>query len=137
MQGNLSGLPLVRRSFLLGGGARPGTRLRPFCAHLMPVVGPATIAYVQFRKTENSWRLDRSHRRGHRCDTPRLVDAADVRTVKPNTATCREQIALKFRPLSIQFKSEAFATGRKMSEMGTAELGRGAICSVPTYGFTL
>ena len=35
----------------------------------------------QFRKTENSWRLDRSHRGGDRCDTPCLVDAADVRTV--------------------------------------------------------
>jgi hypothetical protein len=29
----------------------------------------------------NSWRLDSSHRRGHRRDIPCLVDASDVRAV--------------------------------------------------------
>jgi len=33
-----------RPSFVLGGGARPGTRLRPFGARLIPAAGPATIA---------------------------------------------------------------------------------------------
>ena len=37
--------------------------------------------HVQFWETENSWRLDRSHRGGHRRDIPCLVDASDVRTV--------------------------------------------------------
>jgi len=50
-------------------------------ATLRHVRGPATIANVQFWETENSWRLDRSHRGGHRCDIPCLVDASDVRTV--------------------------------------------------------
>jgi len=36
---------------------------------------------VQFWKTENSWGLDGSRRRGHRRDISCLVDAADVRTV--------------------------------------------------------
>ncbi len=42
----------------------------------------ATIADVQFWKTENTWRLDRSHCRRHRRVVARLVDAADVRTVR-------------------------------------------------------
>jgi hypothetical protein len=37
---------------------------------------------VQFWETENSWRLDSSHRGCHRRDIPRLVDASDVRFVK-------------------------------------------------------
>jgi hypothetical protein len=37
---------------------------------------------VQVWKTKNSWRLDNSHRRGHRRDIPNLLAAADVRTVK-------------------------------------------------------
>jgi len=43
--------------------------------------GLLPLPHVQFRKTENSWRLDRSHRGGHRCDIPCLVVVADVRTV--------------------------------------------------------
>jgi hypothetical protein len=39
------------------------------------------LPHVQFWKTENSCRLDRSHRGGHRRDIPGLVDASDVRTV--------------------------------------------------------
>jgi hypothetical protein len=33
---------------------------------------------VQFRQTENSWRLDRSHRRGNYCNIPCVVDAATL-----------------------------------------------------------
>ena len=33
---------------------------------------------VQFRQTENSWRLDRSHRRGNDCNIPGVVDAATL-----------------------------------------------------------
>jgi hypothetical protein len=36
---------------------------------------------VQFWETENGWRLDSSHRGGHRRDSPSVVDASDVRTV--------------------------------------------------------
>jgi hypothetical protein len=36
---------------------------------------------VQFWETENIWRLDSSHRGGHRRDIPCLVDASDVRAV--------------------------------------------------------
>ena len=43
--------------------------------------GPATMPHVQFWETENSWRLDSSHRGGYRRDIPCLVDASDVRTV--------------------------------------------------------
>jgi hypothetical protein len=39
------------------------------------------LQHVQFWETENSWRLDSSHRGGHRRDIPCLVDASDVRTV--------------------------------------------------------
>jgi len=39
------------------------------------------LPHVQFRETENSWRLDSSHRGGHPRDIPCLVDASDVRTV--------------------------------------------------------
>jgi hypothetical protein len=48
---------------------------------LIPERGLLPLPHVQFRKTENSWRLDRSHRGGHRRDIPCLVDAADVRTL--------------------------------------------------------
>jgi hypothetical protein len=41
------------------------------------------LPHVQLRKTENRWRLDCSHRGRHHCDIPRLVDAADVRTLNP------------------------------------------------------
>jgi hypothetical protein len=47
----------------------------------IPKRGLLPLPHVQFRKTENSWRLDRSHRGGHRRDIPCLVDAADVRTM--------------------------------------------------------
>ena len=43
--------------------------------------GLLPLPHVQFWKTENSWRLDSSHRGGHRRDFPRLVDASNVRTV--------------------------------------------------------
>jgi hypothetical protein len=33
---------------------------------------------VQFRQTENSWRLDRSRRRDNCCNIPRVVDAATL-----------------------------------------------------------
>jgi hypothetical protein len=36
---------------------------------------------VQLWKTEDSWRLDHSYRRGHRRDIPCLVDATNVRAV--------------------------------------------------------
>jgi len=39
------------------------------------------LLHVQFRETENSWRLDSSYRGGHPRDIPRLVDASDVSTV--------------------------------------------------------
>jgi len=39
------------------------------------------LPHVQFWETENSGRLDRSHRGSHRRDIPCLVDASDVRTV--------------------------------------------------------
>ena len=37
--------------------------------------------HVQFWETQNSWRLDSSHRGGYRRDIPRLVDASNVRAV--------------------------------------------------------
>lgn len=45
------------------------------CAGLLP------LPYVQFWKTENTWRLDRSYCGGHRRDIPCLVDVTDVRTL--------------------------------------------------------
>ena len=45
-------------------------------------MGLLPLPHVQFWETENSWRLDSSHRGGHPRDIPRLVDASDVRTVK-------------------------------------------------------
>ena len=55
----------------LNGDIAPTTRSGP----LLP------LPHVQFRETENSWRLDSSHRGGHPRDIPRLVDASDVCTV--------------------------------------------------------
>jgi hypothetical protein len=46
-----------------------------------PAQGLLPLPHVQFRKAENTWRLDRSHSRGHPRDTAYLVDATDVRTV--------------------------------------------------------
>jgi len=46
-----------------------------------PVRGLLPLPHVQFWEAENSWRLDSSHRGGHRRDIPCLVDASDVRTV--------------------------------------------------------
>ena len=46
-----------------------------------PARGLLPLPHVQFWETENSWRLDSSHRGGHRRDIPCLVDASDVRTV--------------------------------------------------------
>jgi hypothetical protein len=43
--------------------------------------GLLPLPHVQFWETENSWRLDSSHRGSHRRDIPCLVDASDVRTV--------------------------------------------------------
>jgi len=48
---------------------------RHLCGGLLP------LPHVQFWETENSGRLDRSHRGSHRRDIPCLVDASDVRTV--------------------------------------------------------
>jgi len=48
-------------------------------SHLLRGLLP--LPHVQFWETENSWRLDRSHRGGHRRDIPCLVDASHVRTV--------------------------------------------------------
>src|ERR1700674_3313920 len=39
--------------------------------------------HVQFRQTENSWRLGRSHRRGNCCNITCLVDAASLCAVVP------------------------------------------------------
>jgi hypothetical protein len=49
--------------------------------HYAAGAGLLPLAHVQFWQTENSWRLDHSHRRGYRRDISGLVDAADVRTV--------------------------------------------------------
>jgi hypothetical protein len=43
--------------------------------------GLLPLPHVQFWETENSWRLDSSHRGGHGRNIPCLVDASDVRTV--------------------------------------------------------
>jgi len=43
--------------------------------------GLLPLPHVQFWETENSWRLDSSHRGGRCRDIPCLVDASDVRTV--------------------------------------------------------
>ena len=51
------------------------------CHQQSPARGLLPLPYVQFWETENSWRLDSSHRGGHRRDIPCLVDAADVRTL--------------------------------------------------------
>jgi len=48
-------------------------------SHLLRGLLP--FPHVQFWETETSWRLDRSHRGGHRRDIPCLVDASHVRTV--------------------------------------------------------
>src|ERR1700685_2267210 len=49
--------------------------------HYATGAGLLPLAHVQFWQTENSGRLDRSHRWGYRRDISGLVDAADVRTV--------------------------------------------------------
>jgi hypothetical protein len=46
-----------------------------------PPRGLLPLPHVQFWETENRWRLDSSHSRGHRRDIPNLVDVAGVRTV--------------------------------------------------------
>src|ERR1700675_1727442 len=46
-----------------------------------PARGLLPLPHVQFWETENSWRLDSSHRGGRRRDIPCLVDASDIRTV--------------------------------------------------------
>jgi hypothetical protein len=46
-----------------------------------PARGLLRLPHVQFWETENSGRLDRSHRGSHRRDIPCLVDASDVRTL--------------------------------------------------------
>jgi hypothetical protein len=46
-----------------------------------PARGLLRLQHVQFWETENCWRLDSSHRGGHRRHIPCLVDASDVRTV--------------------------------------------------------
>jgi len=51
-----------------------------------PAPGLLLSLNVQFWETENSRRLDSSHRWGHRRDIPCLVDAATVRTVKTHRA---------------------------------------------------
>jgi len=48
-----------------------------------------TSLNVQFWKTANSWRLDRSYRRGHCRDIPSRVDAANVHTVRAQAKTPR------------------------------------------------
>jgi hypothetical protein len=40
------------------------------------------LADVQFWETEDSWRLDGSHRWSDRRNIPCMVDASDVRAVK-------------------------------------------------------
>ena len=80
--------------------------LLPCCGQLAPVNersgditplvrGLLPLLHVQFWETENSWRLDSSHRRGHRRDIPCLVDASDVRTVNAfKTPSARSMSAL-------------------------------------------
>ena len=46
-----------------------------------PVAGLLPFPHVQFWETENSCRLDSSHRGGYRRNIPCLVDASDIRTV--------------------------------------------------------
>ena len=41
------------------------------------------LLHVQFRQTEDGWRLDRSYRGWHRRASPCLVDAEDVRSLNP------------------------------------------------------
>src|SRR5215471_16115862 len=48
---------------------------------------------VQFRQTEDSWRLDRSYRRGNCRDISCLVDASDVRTLNALKPLLRGSIA--------------------------------------------
>src|ERR1700722_2371224 len=55
------------------------------------------LPHVQFWETENSGRLDRSHRGSHRRDIPCLVDASDVRTLnafKTSPAWSKSAISL-------------------------------------------
>ena len=70
------------------------------CSGLLPWL------HVQFWKTENSWRLDHSHRGGHHRDIPGLVDASDVRTVNafkplPETEGYRMKSAIPAPVISI------------------------------------
>jgi hypothetical protein len=44
--------------------------------------GLLRLPHVQFWESENCWRLDSSHRGGHRRDITCLVDASGLRTVK-------------------------------------------------------
>ena len=46
-----------------------------------PARGLLPLPHVQFWETENSGRLDRSHRGRHRRDISCLVDASDLRTL--------------------------------------------------------
>jgi hypothetical protein len=48
---------------------------------MLPAQGLLPLPHVQLWETENSWRLDSSHRGGDRRDIPCLVDASDVHTV--------------------------------------------------------
>lgn len=69
--------------------------------------GLLPLPHVQFWETQNSWRLDSSHRRGYRRDIPRLVDASNVRTVnalKTASPSSMSAIAI-FRRLSYRFRA--------------------------------
>lgn len=72
------GTALVSHGYGLGGCWGDGD-LTP------PQLGLLPLPHVQLRETENSWRLDRSHRGGDCRDIPCLVDASAVRTL--NTAS--------------------------------------------------
>ena len=53
---------------------------------------------VQFRQTENSWRLDRPYRRGNCCNISCLVDAAALCAVVPARHARDNEIRLHSQP---------------------------------------
>jgi len=85
--------------------------------HLRAALLP--LPHVQFWQTENSCRLDSSHRGAHRRDISCLVDASDVRTVN----------ALKTPPAwSMHYERAALLSGvkRDVGQESEEKIGKSA-----------
>jgi hypothetical protein len=106
------GAPLLSSLSFLPPFAKTRKMGHPARGALLP------LWHVQFWEAENSWRLGRSHRGGHRRDIPCLVDASGVRTVNSlkTRATWSMRVIAIPRQLAAWRHAYGFlATSRKTS----------------------